>query len=184
MSERIIRWHYLWWVLAALAATTAAIWLEDLWLLNFVHVLSSLLWTGIDLFMGFVLGPVLRRLSLSLRRDVARGLTPRTLFIMPTLSIISGTTGWFLAERLGYMALPWPQFAWVAAALGLVALMTLVGLGLLLPVNISVCLELQNEAPDLAKIGRRMRLYFYANAAQGMMQVATVIIMTRFRVGI
>ena len=30
-----------------------------LWWLNFVHVFCGLLWTGIDLFMGFVLGPSL-----------------------------------------------------------------------------------------------------------------------------
>ena len=183
-SDRIINWHYLWWVVAALVGMLASIFLNNLWLLNFVHVLSSLLWTGIDLFMGFVLGPVLRKLSLSQRRDIAKGLTPRTLFIMPTLSIISGTTGWFLADALGYTALPWPQFTWVVLALGLVALMTAMGLGFLLPVNVSVCFELQKEAPDLAKIGRRMRLYFYGNAAQGLMQIATIVIMTRFRVGL
>ena len=30
-----------------------------LWL-NFMHVFCGLLWTGINLFMGFVLGPKLR----------------------------------------------------------------------------------------------------------------------------
>ena len=57
----IIRWHYLWYVAAALAMMVAAIAIQNVWLLNFVHVFSSLLWTGIDLFMGFVLGPILRR---------------------------------------------------------------------------------------------------------------------------
>ena len=90
----LIRWHYL----------------------NFIHVLSSLLWTGVDLYMGFVLGPILRRQDLSVRRNIAMQLTPRTLFLMPAVSIISGTTGWFLAVQLGYAALPWPAFGWVAAA--------------------------------------------------------------------
>jgi uncharacterized membrane protein len=88
-----------------------------LWFLNFIHVFSSLLWTGIDLFMGFVLGPILRRADLSVRRQIVRRLTPRTLFLMPTVSIISGTTGWFLAVDLGYTALEWPAYGWVAAAL-------------------------------------------------------------------
>ena len=34
----------------------AAIVIGNLWFLDFVHIFSSLLWTGIDLFMGFVLG--------------------------------------------------------------------------------------------------------------------------------
>jgi hypothetical protein len=95
--ESLIRWRYLWCALGALAAMIVAIAIGNLWLLNFIHVLSSLLWTGVDLFMGFVLGPILRRLDLSVRRQIVARLTPRTLYLMPTVSIISGTTGWFLA---------------------------------------------------------------------------------------
>jgi hypothetical protein len=162
----------------------AAIQIGSFWFLNFVHVFSSLLWTGIDLFMGFVLGPILRRADLAVRRDVVRQLTPRTLFLMPTISIIAGTTGWFLAVRLGYTALAWPQFGWVAAALALVTLMTIQGLGFLTPVNVFVCLELQRDKPDLAKISRWMSRYFYAVALQGAMQVAIIVVMTRFRAGL
>jgi hypothetical protein len=182
--ESFIRWGYLWWALAAIAVMIAAIAIGNFWFLNFVHVFSSLLWTGTDLFMGFVLGPILRRTDLSVRREVARRLTPRTLFLMPAVSIISGTTGWFLAVRLGYTALDWPAFGWVAAALVLVTLMTIQGLGFLTPVNVLMCLELQKAEPDLQKIGYWMRRYFYAVAAQGAMQVAILVVMTRFRTGI
>ena len=116
-TEGFLRWRYLAWSLAALAAMIAAIVAGNLWLLDFVHVASSLLWTGIDLFMGFVLGPILRRLPLAVRREIMRRLTPRTLFLMPTVSIVGGTSGWFLAVALGYTALPWPDYAWVAATL-------------------------------------------------------------------
>ncbi len=182
--EPLIRWGYLWSAVAAIVVMIVAIAIGDLWFLNFVHVLSSLLWTGIDLFMGFVLGPILRRMDLSIRRDVARRLTPRTLFLMPAVSIISGTTGWFLAVELGYAALAWPAFGWVVAALVLVTLMTILGLGFLTPVNVLVCLELQNDRPDLGKIGRWMQWYFYAVALQGFMQIAIIVVMTRFRAGI
>src|SRR5436305_399304 len=147
--ESIIRWHYLWYVAAGLAMMVAAIVNQNVWLLNYVHVFSSLLWTGIDLFMGFVLGPILRRADISVRREVMRQLTPRTLFLMPTVSIVAGTTGWFLAVQLGYTALAWPEYGWVAAALLLVALMTVLGLGFLTPVNVLVCLELQKANADL-----------------------------------
>jgi len=183
LPNGFIRWRYLAWALLALAVMIAAIRIGNLWFLDFMHVFSSLLWTGIDLFMGFVLGPILRRADLAVRRDVVRQLTPRTLFLMPTISIIAGTTGWFLAVRLGYTALPWPQFGWVAAALALVTLMTIQGLGFLTPVNVVVCLELQKSKPDLAKISRWMSFYFYAVALQGAMQVAIIIVMTRFRTG-
>jgi hypothetical protein len=182
--ESFIRWGYLWSALGGIGVMIAAILIGNLWLLNFVHVASSLLWTGIDLFMGFVLGPILRRTDLSVRREVTRRLTPRTLFLMPAVSIISGTSGWFLAVELGYTALDWPAYGWVAASLVLVTLMTILGLGFLTPVNVMVCLELQKSDIDLKKIAAWMQRYYYAVAAQGAMQVAILVVMTRFRTGL
>src|ERR1051326_3339465 len=109
-SENIVIWRYVWYALTALAVMVGAITAGNLWFLNFVHVSISLLWTGIDLFMGFVLGPILRRVDIPVRREVVRRLTPKTLFLMPTISIIGGTTGWFLAVQLGYATLDWPAY--------------------------------------------------------------------------
>jgi hypothetical protein len=183
-TESFVRWRYLWLALSAVGVMIAAIVAGNFWFLNFVHVFSSLLWTGIDLFMGFVLGPIMRRVELPVRREVMRRLTPRTLFLMPTVSIISGTTGWFLAVQLGYLMLEWPAYGWVAASLILVALMTIQGLGFLTPVNVFVCLELQKFEPDMKKISYWMQRYFYAVALQGTMQVAIIVVMTRLRAGI
>ncbi len=180
----LIRWHYAGYAAAALAVTTAAIVSHDGGFLNFVHVFCGLLWTGIDLFMGFVLGPILRQVDISARRQVAVRLTPRLLFLMPTLAIITGTTGWYLAQDLGFTSLNWPAYGWVAAALTLVALMTIQGLALLLPTNLMVCLELQKSKPDLARIGRLMRRYFLMTALQGTMQILIIVIMARFVAGI
>jgi hypothetical protein len=181
---KLVRWHYLWLVAAALAVMVAAIVTRHLWSLNFLHVFCGLLWTGIDLFIGFVLGPILRTVDVSARRAVLLRLTPRTLFLMPTLSIITGTTGWYLAVEMGFAALPWPAFAWVAAALVLVTVMTVLGTGYLLPTNFRVCLELQKDHPDPARLSRLTNGYFFAVAAQGVMQIATIVIMTRFATGV
>jgi uncharacterized membrane protein len=161
MSEtapgKLIRWHYLWYAAVALAVMVVVIASRNLWCLNFVHVFCGLLWTGIDLFMGFMLGPILRVVDIASRRAVLLRLTPRTLFLMPTLAIITGTTGWYIAEDLGFTALPWPAYGWVAAALALVTLMTVQGLGYLLPANLRVCLELQKDKPDNARIAAARR---------------------------
>jgi uncharacterized membrane protein len=183
-SISLIRWHYLWYVAATLALMVAAIVSGNLWFLNFVHVFSGLLWTGADLFMGFVVGPALRMVDVPTRAAVLMRITPRTLFLMPTVSIVTGTTGWFLAVDMGFTQLPWPQFGWVAAALVLVTVMTVQGLGYLLPTNVRVCLELQKQNPDSARIARLTAGYFWAVAAQGVMQIVIVVIMTRFRTGI
>ena len=111
MQVNLIRWHYLWYVALALVVMIATITSHHLWFLNFLHVFSGLLWTGIDLFMGFVLGPILRVVELPARKAVLLRLTPHTLFLMPTLAIVTGTTGWYLAEDMGFTALSWPQYA-------------------------------------------------------------------------
>ena len=181
---QLIRWHYLGYCALALAVMTGAIASHDHWFLNFVHVICGVMWTGIDLFMGFVMGPILRRVDLSVRREIIVRLVPKTLFLMPTLSIITGTTGWYLAKDLGLLDVPWPQFAWVAAALTLVVLMTIQGVGYLLPTNLRVCIELRRPDPDFAKISRMMRTFFLAVAVQGTMQVLTIVIMARFVSGL
>lgn len=184
VPERLIRWHYLAYSALALGVMTAAIVSRNHWFLNFVHVICGVMWTGIDLFMGFIVGPILRRVDVGVRREIILRLVPRTLFLMPTLSIITGTTGWFLAKDLGLLGVPWPQFGWVLAALALVVLMTIQGTGYLLPTNLRVCFALARPAPDLERISRLMRNYFYVVATQGVMQVLTIIIMARFVTGL
>jgi hypothetical protein len=134
--------------------------------------------------MGFIIGPILRQLDVPARREVLLRLTPKTLFLMPTLSTLTGTTGWFLAEQRGFLQLDWPQFGWVVAALVLVTLMAVQGLGYLLPTNLRVCFELQKTKPDGARIGAMMQRYFLAVAAQGTMQVLIIIVMARFVTGL
>jgi uncharacterized membrane protein len=180
----IIRWHYLGYVAIAVAIMIAAIMSHERWYLNFVHVICGVLWTGIDLFMGFIVGPVLRAVPAAARREVILRLVPKTLFLMPTLAFITGTTGWYLAKDLGYADMAWPMYGWVVAALVLVAIMTIQGIGYLLPTNLRVCFQLQKPNPDYEKIGHMMRRYFFVVATQGLMQVATIVIMARFVTGI
>jgi uncharacterized membrane protein len=182
--SRLIRWHYLWYSAAAIAVMIAAISLHDLWFLNFVHVLCGLLWTGIDLFMGFVLGPILRSVDVAVRREILLRLVPRTLFLMPTLAIITGTSGWYLSRDLGFTALPWPEYGWFVAALVLIVLLTIQGTGYLLPTNLRVCFELQKVNPDTAKINAMMKRFFFIVAMQGTMQVLMIVIMARFVTGL
>jgi hypothetical protein len=169
--------------IAALAAMVVAVLGSSLWFLNFVHVMAGSLWTGIDLFMGFVIGPVLRRVSLDTRRAMIAGIIPRTLILMPTLSAITSTAGWFLAVRLGFLDLGYPQFWWVIAALAIVSVLTVQGLGYLLPMNLKLYFEIQKPAPDPEKLKRWMRTYVRVVGVQGVMQVAIIVVMARFATG-
>jgi len=175
-----------WYLVAAalaFALMTAAILGDSLWFLNFVHVMAGSLWTGIDLFMGFVIGPVLRRVSLDTRRAMIAGIIPRTLILMPALSTITSTAGWFLAVRIGYLDLSYPEFWWVIAALAIVTVLTVQGLGYLLPMNLKLYFEIAKPAPDPDKLTRWMRTYVRVVAVQGAMQVAIIVVMARFATG-
>ncbi len=179
-----LRPWYLAAALAALAVMIAAIVAGDLWFLNFIHVMAGSLWTGIDLFMGFVVGPVLRGVTLDTRRAMIAGIIPRTLILMPTLSAITSTSGWFMAVQLGFLDLGYPQFWWVIAALAIVTLLTVQGLGVLLPMNLKLYFEIQKPSPDAGKIGRWMRIYVRVVAMQGTMQVAIMVVMAKFATGL
>lgn len=180
----IIQWRNLIWVAVAFGVMVWAILSRDLWFLNFVHVVAGLLWTGIDLFMGFVIGPILRRLDFATRRAIISRLMPKMIFIMTPLGIIAPTAGWFLAVELGYLDLAFPQMWWFIAALVVTTILGVQGIGILLPTNIRVYLEMQKAAPDGDKIARLMRRYVRVVAFQGAMQVLIIVIMTRFATGI
>ena len=172
------------WAAAAIVVMIIAIASKDRWFLQFVHVLSALLWTGVDLFMGFVIGPILRRMPPPARAAFTMRLVPRMVFLMTTLSIVGGTSGWFLAEQLGYFNLDYPQLWWVIAAVTILVILTVQGIGILLPTNLTVYFELRKPEPDYARITRLMRFYIFLVASQGVMQVAMIVIMTRFSSGL
>lgn len=179
-----INWGNLVWAILAVAVMIVAIVIEDDWFLNFVHVFSGLLWTGIDLFLGFVIGPILRRVDFPIRRAITMRLMPRMLFIMPTLAIIAPTAGWFLAVGQGYLELAFPEMWWLIAALVITTILSIQGVLVLLPTNVLVYLEMRKPDPDGERIGRLMRRYVRVVAFQGTMQIAIIVIMSRFATGL
>ena len=66
----------------------------------------------------------------------------------------------------------------------LVILVAMQGLECLLPTKQRVCLELQRNNPDPARIASLTNRYFMAVALQGVMRVAAIVIMARFATGI
>ena len=172
------------WCALAVLVLIAAIRLDNVWALNFIHVMCGVLWTGIDLFMGFVIGPIMRSLPVPARRAMILRLMPKTLFLLPTLSLLTGTAGYYHARQIGFLDAPWPQYGWVAAALAIVALLTVQGLGVLLPTNLLVYLEMRKPQPDGARVGRLMKRYVYAVALQGTLQVAIIVVMAKFVTGL
>ena len=172
-----------WWIVIPIAVLVAAIHSRNRWFLNYVHVFTAILWTGTDIFMGFILGPILRRVSLSARREIIIRLMPRMVFYMSTVSAVTTTAGFVLASRLGLFDWPAPHIYWVWAALAIVIVMTIQGFGFLLPTNLRVYFELRKPEPDMAKIQRLMRFYIKTVASQAIMQFTIIFIMAKFATG-
>jgi hypothetical protein len=163
-------------VLVGLVVSIAGNWA---WALDFYHVVGGGLWTGVDLFMGFVIGPTMRRLSIPARIELTTRLMPKTLVIMPTLVTMTLASGFQLARLNGMLSGGYDRHAWVVVSMVVVAVMAVTALGLLQPANIAVLFELRKPQPNPAVVQKLMRRFIYAAAVTGAMQVATLVIMTR-----
>jgi len=149
------------------------------WGVDFFHVVGGTFWTTLDLFLGFVLGPILGRLSIPARVEMTTRLMPKMLLIMPTVVVCTLAAGWQLARQTGDILSTYPHHSWVVASMCVVAVMAVVALGVLEPANLAVLFELKKPQPDGEIIGRLMKRFIYAAGITGAMQVATLIIMTR-----
>ena len=178
-SPAILPLRALWLVGAVLVGLVAAIAADQLWPLIFFHVAGGALWTSIDLFMGFVIGPLLSHLDPPARIAVTRRLMPQMLLIMPTLVLVTLASGWQVARRMDLLTIPYPQHWWIVASFVVVAVMAITAYVVLEPANIVVLLELRKPEPNVALIGRLMRRFVYAAAVTGAMQVAILVIMTQ-----
>jgi hypothetical protein len=83
------------------AALVAAIAANRLWPHMFLHVAFGAAWTIIDLFLGFVIGPIMGRLPPPARIEVASRLMPKTVLIMPTVVTVTLAVGWQLGTVRG-----------------------------------------------------------------------------------
>jgi hypothetical protein len=166
-------------VVAILAGLIAAIATRSPWGLMLYHVTGGGLWTGIDLFVGFVVGPILGRLSLPARAEFSARFMPMMAIVMPTLVTMTLASGFQVAVDSGFLAPSSPNHAWLLASFIVVGVMATIALGILEPANIAVLFEMRKAVPDGEVIGKLMRRFIYTAGVTGAMQVATLVIMTR-----
>ena len=189
--QPLIRWKFAWIFAAGIVLIIFTVNDEKflpeqqaLWFLNWVYVFFGLAWTGIDLFMGFMLGAILRRLDPRLRRNISQELSWRFFWLFPMLSTVTPTAGWELARRLGYLDVPYPGYYWIEAALALVIVMAVFGIFILAPINLWVSWETRKPEPNMALVQKLMRVYLAITALEAVLQLTTIVVMTRFRLGI
>ena len=156
---------------------------NKLWPLTFFHVAGGAAWTIIDLFLGLVLGPIMGKMSIPARVEFTTRLMPKMLLIMPTVVTATLAAGWQLATYLGTNVTSNPLHGWVVASMIVVGVMAILALGLLEPANVAVLFELKKPRPNPAVIERLMKRFIYCAGILGVMQVATLVIMTKLASG-
>ena len=73
------------------------------------HVVGGSLWMGIDLFVGFLVGPILGRLSTPAR------FLPMMMIFMLNVVTMTLDSGFRVARMLGHLASSSPNYAWLVS---------------------------------------------------------------------
>jgi hypothetical protein len=177
--QRLIPLSYLSFPAVSLAILFAGILVNTAWVLDGLHVFYGALWTGVDLFAGFVIGPVMRRLDPPVRKAFMQRYAPRMLVIMPTLATITLASAWQLARKTGFLAMPYPNHWWLVASFAIVGVMATVAFGVMLPSNLQVLFELRKPQPNVALIAKLTGRYATFAGVLGVMQIGTIVVMSR-----
>jgi hypothetical protein len=172
-------------VLAAivLVALVVVVAVNTLWPLEFMHVAFGAGWTIIDLVVGLLIGPILGRLSVPARIEFTTRFMPKMVVIMPVVVTATLVAGWQLSTKLGTNLTSYPNHGWVVASFIVVGVMSILALGLLEPANIAVLIELKKRRPNPEVIERLMKRFVYCAGVIGLMQIATLVIMTKLSSG-
>ena len=163
----------------ATAAVVVAIAVDKLWPLTFLHVAGGAAWTIIDLFVGLVLGPIMGAMPPQARVQFTTRLMPKMVVIMPIVVGMTLAAGWQLGVHTGDVFSSSDVHGWVLASFIVVGVMSVLALGLLEPANIAVLIELKKPRPRPEVIDQLMKRFIYCSGILGLMQVATLVIMTK-----
>lgn len=152
---------------------------NKMWALMLCHVAGGGMWTAIDLFVGLIVGPILGRLSPPARAEFSAKFMPKMVIIMPTIVTMTLATGLQIALNLGNLNVGTDPRPWLLTSMVVVGIMAVIALGILEPANITVLFEMNKEQPNPEIIERMMKRFVYTAGITGVMQIATLVIMTR-----
>ncbi len=166
-------------VAAAFALVIYAIATDSIWALMLAHVAGGAMWTAVDLYVGLILGPIMGGLSPPAKAEFASKFMPKMVILMPTLVMMTLAAGFQIAIHYGNLNPGAINRSWLIASMIVVGVMAIIALGILEPANIAVLLEMKKPEPDGDVIEHLMKRFIYTAGFTGIMQVATLLIMTR-----
>lgn len=178
--ENIITSYSLVTLFVPLVALVLVLAYGNLLALNYLHVLTGGTWTGIDLFMGIVMGRILKGLEPPARTQVIKKLVPLMLFLMPALATVAITSGINLASKMGILTFASPM---IIAAVVIVVILSVQGFGIIMPTEIRIFLELRKKEPNRDKIIKWGMRNVRLAGSQGVFQVALIFVMANLALG-
>lgn len=164
---------------AAVAFVIFAIASNSMWALMLAHVGGGGIWTAVDLYVGLILGPIMGGLSPPARIEFASRFMPKMVLLMPTLVMMTLAAGFQIAINYGNLSPGTVNKPWLIASMVVVGIMAIIALGILEPANIAVLFEMKKPQPDAEVIEHLMKRFVYTAGITGLMQIATLVIMTR-----
>ena len=113
------------------------------------------------------------------RAEFSAKFMPKMVIIMPTVVTMTLASGLQIAGHLGNLKMDAPQHKWLIASMIIVGIMAVIALGVLEPANITVLWEMNKPEPNPEIIGRMMKRFVYTAGITGIMQIATLVIMSK-----
>jgi hypothetical protein len=162
--------------IVVIAGFLVAYLLNDLIILNYVHVIAGGIWAGITLFMGTIMSRIMSMLDINARIEVAKRLSPLLLFFMPTLPVVTIISGYYLAVKSGVFIITSP---WIVAAGIIVIILIVIGFGIIGRNERRLFLELYKQKPNVEKIERLMNINHEAERIQAIFLLAIIFVMAR-----
>ncbi|MCY4730543.1 hypothetical protein KY092_08220 [Natronomonas gomsonensis] len=160
-----------------LGAPIAAYLSGDARIMFYVHVALGAFWFGLDFFFKFVLGPSLDEVADEVSGTVNQYLVPKMALVAEPLSVGVVGSGIGLAEMMGYFNSP---SIWIHGALGVSALMLLIGFGPIHFTTAKMSVELSMPEPD----GERIEDLFGTTMKWGLVQTVLMLLIIAMMTGI
>ena len=179
-NERIFSPYSLTTLIVPIIALVLVLAFGNLLSFNYLHVLTGGTWTGIDLFMGIVMGRILKGLEPQARTQVIKKLVPLMLFLMPALATVAITSGINLAAKLGMLTFTSPM---IIATVIIVIILSVQGFGIIMPTEIRIFLELRKKEADRNKIIKWGMRNVKLAGSQGVFQVVLIFVMANLAIG-
>ena len=154
--------------------------MNNLYFLEYLHVIVGSAWTGMDLVLGLFFSYVMKGLNNMEKTRISMRLTPTMLFFMPSISSVTITAGIFLAMD---MSLPFSSI-YIIAALAIATILFVQGIGIFLPNELRVYSEILHGAKDKDKIVRLTMFNLKLSLSQVIFQIAIIVLMAHFATGV